>query len=235
MLTPAVQRIRDWLQEHPTLVAVIGPAGAALCGVGIRFTQQTKWLAMWFVLLATFSAIPSIAARVNRLQQGRRAANRCIKQVLEACASAMGYPAVHIRVNIMRFSSDRQRRTVDQQTAFNMDGDPDNDLDLDARGGASGQVVINRRPTIGDLALPLQRGGPDWGMSEAEKARVRQTLQSILSVPVFKPGDPSGDLLATLQIDSDLALEASGLGSDQKREVAQRFADVVSLLLEAGG
>jgi len=113
-----------------------------------------------------------------------------------------------------------------------MDKDPDYDLEMDATAGVSGQVVVSRRPTIGDISLPLQPGGPDWGLREAEKARVRPTLKSILSVPVFNPTDTDGDLLATLQIDSDVPLAESGLGDEQKREVAQRFADVVSLLLE---
>ena len=69
-------------------------------------------------------------------------------------------------------------------------------------------------------------------MRDAEKARVRQSLKSILSVPVFNPSDTDGDLLATLQIDSDLPLSESGLGNEQKRQAAERFADVVSLLLE---
>jgi hypothetical protein len=95
--------------------------------------------------------------------------------------------------------------------------------------------VVNRRPAIGDISLPLQPAGPDWGLRDAEKAKVRQTLKSILSVPVFNPVDTDGGLLATLQIDSDLPLDESGLGEEQKRHVAERFADVVSLLLEASG
>lgn len=134
----------------------------------------------------------------------------------------------------MKFSSDAKRRKVDSATAFNMDRDPDLDFKIDAMAGVSGQAALNRRPAFGDISVPLQPGGPDWGLRDNEKARVRQSLKSILSVPVFNPTDPDGPLLATLQIDSDLSLRESGLDQEEKWRVAERFADVVSLLLEAG-
>jgi hypothetical protein len=132
----------------------------------------------------------------------------------------------------MRFSGDRRRRKVHSATAFNMVRDPDVDFEIDATSGASGQAVVNRRPAFADLSLQLQPGGPDWGLREHEKARVRQSLNSILSVPVFSPSNPDGELLATLQIDSDLPLADIGFDDDQAWRKAERFADVVSLLLE---
>ncbi len=113
-----------------------------------------------------------------------------------------------------------------------MENDSDADLEIDATSGASGQAVINRRPAFGDLSLQLQPGGPEWGLRNHEKARVRQSLRSILSVPVFNPADPEGKLLATLQIDSDLPLAEIGFDQEHTWGKAERFADVVSLLLE---
>ncbi|HEY5619656.1 MAG TPA: hypothetical protein VIK60_17075 [Vicinamibacterales bacterium] len=115
-----------------------------------------------------------------------------------------------------------------------MERDSDLDIEIDAMAGVSGQAALNRRPAFGDISLPLQPGGPDWGLREAEKSKVRQTLKSILSVPVFDRADPEGPLLATLQVDSDLSLADSGLDQEEKWRMAERFADVVSLLLEAG-
>ncbi len=215
------------------MVGVLGPGGSALCGLGIRYAPNAATITILILLLVFCASTPSLAAGVNRLQQGRRAAEGCIKRLLQACAHSFGYPGMHVRVNIMRFSANRQRRKVHASTAFNMDRDPDFDLEIDATAGVSGQAVINRRPAIGDISLPLQAGGPDWGLRDAEKARVRQSLKSILSVPVLNPSDADGPLLATLQIDSDLPLTESGLGNEQKRQAAERFADVVSLLLES--
>jgi hypothetical protein len=229
---PQMKRLNDWLQEHPTFVAVLGPGGSALCGLGIRYAPNSVTTVALVLLLAAFASLPTVAARLNRLQQGRRAAEDCLKRLLRACGHSFGFPDRHLRVNIMRFSADRHRRRVHSATAFNMDGDPDVDFEIDASSGASGQAVVNRRPAFGDLRLQLQPGGPDWGLREHERAKVRQSLRSILSVPVFSPSDPDGDLLATLQIDSDLPLAEVGFDQEQAWRKAERFADVVSLLLE---
>ena len=229
-----MQTVTDWLQENPTVVAILSPIGVALSGLGIRFAPNTGWIAVCVVLLAVFAAAPSVAARVNRLQQGRKAAEQCMQRLLHACGHSFGHPGIHVRVNIMRFSVDAKRRRVEASTAFNMDKDPDLDLEIDATAGVSGQAALNRRPAFGDISMPLQLGGPDWGLRDAEKARVRQSLRSILSVPVFNRADPDGPLLATLQVDSDLSLGESGFDQEEKWRMAERFADVVSLLLEAG-
>jgi hypothetical protein len=228
------ERVATWLEEHQAILVIASPVGAALSGLGIRFAPSPLWIGISIILLCVFSTLPSVTSRVNRLQQGRRAAERCIRRLLHACGHSFGYPHRHVRVNIMKYSPDRQRRRVDGSTAFNMDGDPDIDLEIGAAAGASGQAVQKRRPAFGDISLPLQPGGPDWGMSAAEKAKVRKGLQSILSVPVFDPADPDGPLLATLQIDSDLPLDESGFDEEENWQMAERFADVVSLLLEAG-
>jgi hypothetical protein len=230
-----LQKLRDWLQDHQTVVIIVAPVGVALSGVGLRYATTVAWIVGCIVLLAAFSALPSLAAHLNRLLQGRKAAEASLRRLLSACAHSFGHPAVHVRVNIMRFSADRRRRRVDGATAFNMEGDPDWDLEIDETAGVSGQAVLHRRPAFGDISLPLQPGGPDWGLRDTEKARIRRTLMSILSVPVFDPADPTGALLATLQVDSDLPLSESGLDQEEKWRLAERFADVVSLLLETGG
>jgi hypothetical protein len=227
-----MRRLNDWLQEHQTLVAVVGPGGSALCAFGVRFAPNGWAIALFLALLMLCASAPSLAARVNRIQQSRRAAEHCTKRLLSACAHSFGYPALHVRVNIMKFSVNGQRRQVQAATAFNMEKDPDFDLEIDATAGVSGQAVINRRLAFGDLSLALQPGGPDWGLRDAEKARVRQSLKSILSVPVFNPADPDGPLLATMQIDSDSPLGEIGFDQGQEWQLAERFADVVSLLLE---
>ncbi len=51
---------------------------------------------------------------------------------------------------------------------------------------------------------------PAWGLQADEQARVRPTLMSILSVPIFNPEDIDGPLLGSLQVDSDLTVEEAG-------------------------
>src|SRR5712691_1762458 len=188
-----MHRLSDWLQEHPAVVAILGSGGSALCGVAIRYAPNIIATVALIILLAACASVPALAARLNRLQQGRRAAEDCLKRLLQACGHSFGYPDRHVRVNIMRFSADRHRRKVHSATAFNTERDPDVDFEIDATSGARGQAVVNRRPAFGDLQLQLQPGGPDWGLREHERARVRQRLRSILSVPVFSPSNPDGE------------------------------------------
>lgn len=227
-----MQRLDDWLQEHQTLVAIMGPGGSALCALGVRYAPNGWATALFLTLLILCASVPSLTTRVNRLQQGRRAAEACTKRLLRACAHSFGYPRVQVRVNIMKLSTNGQRRKVHAATAFNMEKDPDCDLEIDVTAGVSGQAAVSRRPAFGDISLPLQPGGPDWGLRDTEKARVRQTLKSILSVPVFNPIHTDGPLFATLQVDSDVPLAEIGFDLEQQWRVAERFADVVSLLLE---
>ena len=187
----------------------------------------------WVTGIAVFVALPTLSTRRNRLQQSRRAARTCIKKALAACGASYGSSDRHVRVNIMLLTSAGRRR-VDADTAFNMDSDPDRDLELDATAGVSGEAFVHRVPTYGDLALALQPGGPTWGLRDGERARVRKSLKSILSVPLFNPDDPEGPLLGTLQVDSDLAIAEIEFDRVERRAVAERFADVVALLLEAG-
>ena len=228
-----MQRLNDWLQEHQTIVAIVGPGGSALCALGIRYAQKPAVVAVLLALLVACASASSLTGRLNRLQQGHRAAEDCTRRLLRACAHSFGYPGSHVRVNLMKFSANRQRRRVNAATAFNMEKDPDCDLEIDVTAGVSGQAASKRRPAFGDISLPLQPGGPDWGLRDAEKARVRQSLKSILSVPVFNPADPDGALFATLQIDSDLPLTEIGFDREEEWHIAERFADVISLLLEA--
>ena len=138
----------------------------------------------------------------------------------------------HARVNVMLVSEDGKRRRVHRSSAFNMDDDPDCDLELDVHAGVSGEAFTNKRPVVGDLTVPSAVGMPSWRLDAAENARVRRTLKSILSVPVFDPSDSDGAPLATLQVDTDVELAESGLAEEHTREVVERFADVVSFLLD---
>ncbi|MGH9349419.1 MAG: hypothetical protein ACRD26_19385 [Vicinamibacterales bacterium] len=229
-----METIGDWLQKRQTFIAVISPVGAALVGVGLSATPAPapSLIALYIGLLIVFAAMPALAIRENRLRQGRKEAETCLKRVLVACASSFGYPTVHVRCNIMRYSKDRTRRRVDSRTAFNMDSDPDSDLEIDATAGASGEVELKRVPAYGDLSEARKPGAPDWGLRPPELAKVRRTLKSVLSVPVFNPHDAEAPLLATLQVDSDEPPDVVGFDDlESSGQLAQAFADVVSLLL----
>jgi len=154
-----------------------------------------------------------------------------VRELLETCARSFVGPDRHVRANMMMFSPDGTRRRVHAATAYNMEYDPDRDLEIGATASASGKAVTERRASVADLVLLQITAVPAWGLQAAEQARVRPTLKSILSVPIFNPEDIDGPLLGTLQVDSDLTVEEAGFDRPESSELLQQFADVLSLVL----
>jgi hypothetical protein len=228
-------RLKFAAMINPVILSFAGAVGAAFCAVGLddAWTRQdTLGIIAWGLGTVLSIALSTITVWRNKLDQGRRAARACIKNALMACASAYGAPGRHVRVNVMLVK--RGRRKVDCTTAFNMRDDPDCDLEIDATAGVSGEAFSQRVTTFGDLGLALQPGGPTWGLRPGERAKVRTSLKSILSVPIFDPDNPDGELLGTLQIDSDLTFTEMQFDRPEQRDVAERFADVIALLLKVG-
>lgn len=153
-----------------------------------------------------------------------------VRQLLESCARSFVRDK-HVRANMMTFSPDGARRQVHTATAFNMANDPDQDLEIGATAAASGRAVGARCAAVADLVLLQITAAPAWGLRAAEQARVRPTLKSILSVPIFNPEDVDGPLLGSLQVDSDLTVEEAAFNKPESAELLQQFADVLSLIL----
>ena len=154
-----------------------------------------------------------------------------IRELLVICARSFVPSDRHIRANMMTFSADRTRRQVHAATAYNMEHDPDRDLEFAATAAASGKAVSERRASVADLGLLQLTAAPAWGLQAEEQARVRPTLKSILAVPIFDPEDIDGPLLGSLQVDSDLTVEEAGFNKPESAELLQQFADVLSLIL----
>jgi hypothetical protein len=154
-----------------------------------------------------------------------------ITQLLETCARAFVPDGHHVRANVMTFTADGRRRTVNRATAFNMTGDADANLEMGATAGASGKAVLYRRAAVADLTLLQITSIPPWGLSAEEQGHVRPRLKSILSVPIFHPVHADGPLLGTLQVDSDLSVEQAGFNKPEAAELMQQFADVLSLMM----
>src|SRR5687768_18621553 len=53
-----------------------------------------------------------------------------IRELLESCARTFVPHDKHVRANMMSFSPDRSRRQVHAATAYNMEHDPDGDLEI---------------------------------------------------------------------------------------------------------
>jgi hypothetical protein len=103
-------------------------------------------------------------------------------------------------------------------------------LEIDITAGVSGRAFLKRRGFIADLSVVS--GGPTWGLGIEEEGRVRRSVRSVLSVPIFDPRNPTAGLLGTLTVDSDVKLELLGwLQEGWAIDFAQTTADLIAMLL----
>ena len=130
-------------------------------------------------------ASPATAPVLRPRDQRQDAA---IRELLATCATAFVPPGRHVRSNLMTFNADGSRRRVNASTAFNMENDPDRDLEIDSNAAASGKAASERRAATADLVLLQITDLPTWGLRMAEQARVRPSLKSILSVQPGRRG-----------------------------------------------
>src|SRR6186997_69812 len=93
---------------------------------------------------------PPSMDRAVWLESGQEAA---IRELLESCARSFVPRDRHVRANMMTFSADKTRRQVHAATAYNMEQDPDRDLEVGATAAASGKAVAERRAAVADLGL----------------------------------------------------------------------------------
>jgi hypothetical protein len=177
------------------------------------------------------SAEPHIEPAMGRAVWLESKQEIAIRELLETCAHSFVPRDRHVRANMMTFTPDRLRRQVHAATAYNMENDPDRHLEVGATAAASGKAVTERRAAVADLGLLRITATPAWGMKADEQVRVRPTLMSIVTVPIFNPEDIDGPLLGSLQVDSDLTVEEAGFTKPESAELLQQFADLLSLLL----
>jgi len=65
-----MQRLSDWLQEHPTFVAILAPGGSALCALGVRYAPNGAVITLFLVLLAFCASAPSLALASTGFSKG---------------------------------------------------------------------------------------------------------------------------------------------------------------------
>lgn len=141
--------------------------------------------------------------------------------------------AFHLRVNVLLpRGTDRLKVTH----SYNMDEDPDRDLELGIDSGAAGRCWQTGSPVICDLANARATFATRWRMTDRQQARVRPSLRSLLSVPILVPADT--DLgsqermpIGILSFDSDHDLRRDFRGGFVQQAAAE-CAAVVSAWLD---
>ena len=113
---------------------------------------------------------PSVSASVEShepqaMDVPSRNKETAIRELLESCARSFVARDKHVRANMMTFSPDRTRRRVHAETAYNMDADPDRDLEIGATAAASGKAVTRATRGGGRPRVAADYGRPGLGPS----------------------------------------------------------------------
>jgi hypothetical protein len=183
--------------------------------VGVAAIAITKWL-------------DSRPRRTLDLKTKRAA----IRKLLRALATAFDDNGTkHVRAHLMLRRKVRNVRCVDHTTAHNMHGDPDEKISMKMFDGISGMAAKRRCPTIADISEIVADCKSGMRLDKKLQKMVRPTLQTILSVPVLNPEDSEGELLGTLQLDSDLPISVIFPDTFRASQIAVTFADAASLML----
>jgi hypothetical protein len=152
---------------------------------------------------------------------------------LQAQAAARQAPpgAKLIRANVMIPSADGG--TLKVWVHYNMTGDPDCELEIDAHTGFAGYCM---RFADGPVAFDRSRNPDDPRCRlhpPQAQAAVRTEMKAMLAVPIFDPyvSDALGgqrQKIGLLIVDSDLSLDTIGLDQELPQNLMARVADLLS-------
>jgi NTE family protein len=139
--------------------------------------------------------------------QARHGSPEDVEFVLERFAHQLKEETglTNVRTHIMLPTGRNKTRIIVFQ--YNMDNDPDQDLELSEDGGCSGKCWIEKLPTYADL---VDAGTGDnykkWKMTKQEQSKVKPDRRTMLSIPIFSPGSQER-LIGVLSGDSDTYLK----------------------------
>jgi NTE family protein len=118
--------------------------------------------------------------------------------------------------------------------SWNMNGDPDQDLELNIFSGATGNVFASGETKLFDLAEVRLKALADpgylsreWRMTTFEHSHVRPTLCSLLSSPIR---DNHEKIIGVLSIDSDKSQAEAFPQPEECFDVVEKYARVIGAL-----
>lgn len=130
---------------------------------------------------------------------------------------------------------------------YNMDADPDRDLELGLDAGCSGQAFKTGQPVWADLTRAREMTDSDrvtkWQISREVQAKVKQDRGAMLSIPIFnveagdfRTGDPTElPRIGVLSADTASSFQESGWHGVHTNEVVfigQQWADIIGAVLK---
>jgi hypothetical protein len=219
------------------ILELVCKAMLIVAGVLLRYVYEKEfwgWLTIVSILtLAAIAVSMWINGRSRRSVEkaARKTATRKLLRAFGASFEHVG--AQRVRANIMIYNKKRQTRVVDGDTAYNMKGDPDENLEIGAFAGVSGTAMHDKDVVLGDLSKEPLKGAPGFGLKKRELKKVRQKVRTIISGPIYNPDDRNGDLLGTIQVDSDAEFDLLIPDKIQATKIATAFGDAMSFVLKS--
>jgi hypothetical protein len=133
----------------------------------------------------------------------------CRQQMINALRLELGLPEagqIHLRSNIIMETTHNTLRVI---YSSGMEDDPDDRLEFPIGSGACSRCFVSREPIICDLEEA--RKDPNfWKMDKYQQAMVRNTLRSLLCMPILdeastptKSKSTEQRIIAVLNFDSD--------------------------------
>lgn len=186
--------------------------------------------------------LPYWSQAANQIEalQAQYVPPRWIEPVLKAVADdfEQNTSAKNIRCSVM-LPTLRDSRVVVYQ--YNMESDPDVDLELDLEAGCSGRAWIERRPVFADLTIAQEKLA-EWKMPQSKQNKVPRDRASMMSIPIFDVSSTTSGLttivdlplLGVLSIDSKTDLSQTGWLDGTNPWVianAKKWSDIIGRIL----
>jgi len=226
----------DFIDSYYGAVAVVLNILLVLSGVSLHafFPDPIKTI-LSVVSLVLVGGFDYYLETTHERRHALRQHSVFIKSLLNAAASsilqASGAPAKHVRACLMMPDPKDDKLRIKYEYGFT-GNDRDRHIEIPKGTGCCGQAWLQAQTMVGDLLEAPIGGMPEqWGLPSDQVVKIRKSLRSILSVPVWAGGE-NYQIVAVLNIDSDNEVDQIGFRKTAIQEIAYSFATVLGSLLD---
>jgi hypothetical protein len=153
---------------------------------------------------------------------------RLIHRVLEAACHSLVYPQsldeIPLRAIVSLIDTKKNKRFA--KYSFNAQSDPERQGEWPIDFGVTGEAITGKQVVLREL-VPWHH----MTYSVAIKRTIQDDLRTVLAAPILNPVHQRGQPLGVLAFDSVLTIRELGFESREIRNVAQAWADILSVLI----
>ncbi len=210
------------------LIATLLNIALVIAGVSLHATWG-QWLrfSVSAVLMLGVAVFDIILKRAYGRRKAFRVYEKLINGLLEVAAVSMlraaKPPTNHIRINLM-LPDKKGRLTIRYSWGFS-DADMDLHVRIPTGTGCAGQAWIQESAMVAD-PTELSSGLVQWGLPKAEIDKIRKSLKSIFSVPIFC----GNELFAILNFDSDNTIDQMAFRDEEVQLIGFSFASTLAAI-----